>query len=309
MKFTKETLRKALRTFIQAFVAYLIVALPNVDFTVEDSVLKSTMLGLCASAIAAGLAAVMNLEKPEQLGGNSTLSFAEWVKKYIGKKTDYDGVYGVQCVDLIDCYIDKVLGLKKGFWGNARFWWTNRNTSKWLKDNFKFVTPTYKNGELKKGDIGIRTSGTYGHIFVIAEPTAKGKIKYYDQNADGKGAAMTLREKPYTAQYINGVLRPKDQSKIATPPTIKKGTYTLTNVRGVYKGYGAPTGRKKVKELTADGKKCATSTNDSSDAYLKAGTKVTISATKLLPSGNLWAKIPSGYICIWECDADKLFVK
>lgn len=221
MKFTKETLKRTIRTFIQALVAYLIVALPAVDFTAEKEVLKSTLLGLGASALAAGLSAVMNLEKPEQLGGSSGMSFSEWIKKYLGKKTDYDGVYGVQCVDLIDCYIDRCLGLKKGFWGNAKEWWIRRNSNEWLKKNFEFVTPKYKNGELKKGDIGIRTSGTYGHIFIVAGPTADGKIKYYDQNADGKGAAMTLRSKPYTSSYINGVLRPKDRSNIELIKTVK----------------------------------------------------------------------------------------
>lgn len=84
-----------------------------------------------------------------------------------------------------------------------------------------FVTPKYKNGELTKGDIGIRTSGTYGHIFIVAGPTDDGKIKYYDQNADGKGAAMTLREKPYTSSYINGILRPKDRSNIELLKIVK----------------------------------------------------------------------------------------
>lgn len=162
-----------------------------------------------------------NNNDKEQKGGSSGMSFSDWVKNYLGKKTDYDGAYGVQCVDLIDCYIDKCLGLKKGFWGNAKEWWSRRNSNEWLKKNFDFITPIYKNGELKKGDIGIRTSGTYGHIFVVAGKTADGKIKYYDQNADGKGAAMTLREKPYTSSYINGVLRPKDRSNIELIKTVK----------------------------------------------------------------------------------------
>ena len=28
------------------------------------------------------------------------MKFNEWVKTYNGKKTDFDGAYGVQCVDL-----------------------------------------------------------------------------------------------------------------------------------------------------------------------------------------------------------------
>ena len=208
---TKESLIKVVKTFIQALIAFLVVALPTVDFTQEKSALKAALLGILSSAIAAGLSAVMNIE---QKGGSNGMKFSAWVKKFLGKKTDYDGMYGVQCVDLIDCYIHECLGLDKGFWGNAKYWWINRNSNAWLKKNFDFITPTYKNGELKKGDIGIRTSGTYGHIFVIAEPTKNGKVKYYDQNATGNGDKMTLREKAYNSSTVNGILRPKNQANL-----------------------------------------------------------------------------------------------
>ena len=208
---TKEALIRVAKTFIQALVAFLVVALPTVDFTQEKSALKAALFSVLASAVAAGLSAVMNIE---QKGGSNGMKFSAWVKKFLGKKTDYDGMYGVQCVDLIDCYIHECLGLDKGFWGNAKYWWLNRKSSAWLKNNFDFVTPTYKNGELKKGDIGIRTSGTYGHIFVIAEPTKNGKVKYYDQNATGSGDKMTLREKNYNSSTVNGILRPKNQTNL-----------------------------------------------------------------------------------------------
>ena len=63
MKFTKETWRRALRTFIQTAVAYLAANLCVVDFTAEGKVLTSALMGLAVSAGAAGIAAVMNLEK------------------------------------------------------------------------------------------------------------------------------------------------------------------------------------------------------------------------------------------------------
>lgn len=167
--------------------------------------------------------------------GSGTMKFSAWIQQYTGKRTDYDGVYGVQCVDLIDCYIDRCLGLEKGFWGNAKDWWTNRNTSKWLKDNFDFITPTYKNGELRAGDIGIRTSGAYGHIFIIKEPTANGKVRYYDQNATGSGDKMTLREQLYNSGYINGVLRPKNRTSIDTEgSSIMYGNAAMTKAQTVY---------------------------------------------------------------------------
>ena len=63
MKFTKETWRRALRTLLQVAVSYIAANLCIVDFTAEGEVLTSALVGLLVSALAAGLAAVMNLEK------------------------------------------------------------------------------------------------------------------------------------------------------------------------------------------------------------------------------------------------------
>ncbi len=149
------------------------------------------------------------------------ISFDKWVKTYVGKKIDFDGCYGIQCVDLADHYIYNVIGLNIGYFGNAKTWWENRNNS-WIKKNFTAITPQYKNGELKAGDIGIRTSGTYGHIFVIAGVNKNGTFDYYDQNATGNGDAMTLRTKPYNKTYINGVLRPVNRANL---PKEEKNMY------------------------------------------------------------------------------------
>lgn len=64
MKFTKETLKRALRTFLQTAIAYIAVNIAVIDFT-EKKAAESAVIGLIISAVAAGLAAVMNLEKKE----------------------------------------------------------------------------------------------------------------------------------------------------------------------------------------------------------------------------------------------------
>lgn len=64
MKFTKETLKRALRTFLQTAVAYIAVNIAVIDFT-EKKAAESAVIGLIISAVAAGLAAAMNLEKKE----------------------------------------------------------------------------------------------------------------------------------------------------------------------------------------------------------------------------------------------------
>ena len=65
--FTKETAKRMLRTFGQAAVGYIIANLAVVDFSSGKDIAKSALIGLCVSALAAGLSAVMNLQKKEEV--------------------------------------------------------------------------------------------------------------------------------------------------------------------------------------------------------------------------------------------------
>ena len=253
-----------------------------------------------------------NEEESEEKGGGD-YTFDKWVKKFVGKKLDPDGVSGVQCVDLIKHYCRNVIGMNKSYydsWGNAIDWYNDFDKKDWLKKYFKKISYT-KGMDIKKGDIVIfSSSSVYGHIAVCTGKQDSISFEAYDQNYRGTGAGMTLREFGYSGRFTPlGFLRPKDRSNIVIAPTIKKGNYKLTNVRGIYNGYGATTERKKVKDITSDARKNVVCNKNNAEAFLKAGTEVTVKETKVLASGNLWAKIPSGYICIWECDIDKLFLK
>lgn len=68
MRFTKETLRRVLRTFFQAFMG---VIASDLTLVVSDIVIAPQtwwiilLANLLAPAIAAGIAAVMNLEEVE----------------------------------------------------------------------------------------------------------------------------------------------------------------------------------------------------------------------------------------------------
>lgn len=188
---------------------------------------------------------------------------------------------------------------------------------------------------LKKGGIAIANQGdkynvfsTAGHFVVAYKMDGKnievldpqmysGKYDAYNRpqhivkktstgcvvSVTQMGKATADRPKAY---FLVTYTKPKPKVKA---PTIKAGSYTLTNERGIYKGVGADSGRKKVKDLTSMGKQYATSKKANDDAYLKANTTVSISETKLASSGNLWAKIPSGWFCVWEKDKNKKFVK
>ena len=67
MKFTKETAKRMLRTFLQTVIAYISVNLAFVDFSEDKAVVKSALIGLLISAIASGISAVMNLQKREEV--------------------------------------------------------------------------------------------------------------------------------------------------------------------------------------------------------------------------------------------------
>ena len=60
----KETVKRAIRTFFQAFVGFLVVNLSESFAGIADGgMIAETATALIASAIAAGLAAVMNMPK------------------------------------------------------------------------------------------------------------------------------------------------------------------------------------------------------------------------------------------------------
>ena len=61
----KNWLKRALRTALQSAVGYLAVAVPNVEWSAEKAVLKTTLTGIGISAVSAGLAAAMNITDEE----------------------------------------------------------------------------------------------------------------------------------------------------------------------------------------------------------------------------------------------------
>ena len=63
MKITKQTLNRALRTFIQTDIGYAAINIVTIDFSASKQVLKSALIGLGVASVSAGISAVMNLEK------------------------------------------------------------------------------------------------------------------------------------------------------------------------------------------------------------------------------------------------------
>ena len=65
MKFTKETLRRAWRTFIQVAIPIVLANLAALPITEGKEAVRLALISAIVTAVATGLAAVMNLEDKE----------------------------------------------------------------------------------------------------------------------------------------------------------------------------------------------------------------------------------------------------
>ena len=139
------------------------------------------------------------------------MNYSEFINEYNGKSFDYDGVSGVQCVDLIKMYLNKVFGLNPGAWGNAKDYYENFNNLP-LKNSFDRIanTPEFVP---KRGDIAVWGAGlgnTYGHVAIATGEGNTSNFYTYDLNWNGK----TVHKENHTYKGFLGVLRPKDPDKI-----------------------------------------------------------------------------------------------
>ena len=145
----------------------------------------------------------------------ANITYAEFIKKHVGKAMDFDGVAGSQCVDLIKYYLKEVFNVNPGAWGDAHCYYDNYNNLPLLKQHFTRIanTPDFVP---RKGDIVVWSPalslGGWGHVAIA---TGEGNTTYfysYDQNWTGNHDACKMVKHNYNCVY--GVLRPKDQSKI-----------------------------------------------------------------------------------------------
>ena len=183
------------------------------------------------------------------------MTMDQWVSKYLGKGIDYDGAYGVQCVDLAKSFAANVLGITPKAVGDAHCYYDDYNKYPYLYNNFDRIanTPAFVP---KKGDLVVWSAalnGNWGHIAVATGEGNTNTFKSYDQNWNGRHDPMTKITHNYN--YVRGVLRPKNQKNITgstssntstssgTPFLVKVNTATL-NVRA-----GAGTNYKKTTQV------------------------------------------------------------
>lgn len=139
------------------------------------------------------------------------MNYQEFIDTYNGKSIDYDGVSGVQCVDLAKLYMNRVFGLNPGAWGNAKDYFENYNNLP-LNNTFDIIANSSDFVPLK-GDIVIWGTGLgnkYGHIAVATGEGNTSNFYSYDLNWGSKNVHRVLHD----YKGFLGVLRAKDQTKI-----------------------------------------------------------------------------------------------
>lgn len=139
------------------------------------------------------------------------MGYLDFKNKWMGRRIDYDRVYGFQCVDLILEYVYENFGLPSGVWGNAIDYW-NRPSPALLS---KFTLLATK--DCKQGDIVVLyglSGNPYGHIG-ICDSQSPTVVNILEQNGNGSGTGTggdAVRVRGIPKNRIAGILRPK------TPP-------------------------------------------------------------------------------------------
>lgn len=147
------------------------------------------------------------------------MTFDEYFSSRVGKGIDYDGNYGVQCFDLANDFSVKVVGGKQFIGMGAYEIYTNFYNQPG-HDLYERIanTPDFVP---KKGDIIVwsQSLSKWGHVAICNGKGDTTWFESYDQNWTGRNDPVTLIKHNYN--YVLGVLRAKDQTKINGKPVTK----------------------------------------------------------------------------------------
>ena len=140
------------------------------------------------------------------------MTLEEFVKKYIGKKVDFDMVYGAQCVDLFRQY-------NKEVWGNphtgavdgAKDLVVNYERMP-LEQRFLSLVPVDRD-IVKAGDVAVWNAtevNKYGHVAIVVGVLGDESLIVFEQDGFKQdGAKLNVR----SIKNLLGFLRKKCVSK------------------------------------------------------------------------------------------------
>ena len=135
------------------------------------------------------------------------MTLIEFIEKYQGKKVDFDGAYGAQCVDLFRQYTKDVLAIREHTGpcqttGGAIDLFMDYNTMPVEK---KYFTRSM-NKNWKSGDILIwdkTPTNKYGHVAILIAVFDNSKFLVFEQNGITQaGAEIKVRDKTGLLGYL-----------------------------------------------------------------------------------------------------------
>lgn len=152
------------------------------------------------------------------------MNYSEFKNQWLGKRIDYDSLYGWQCVDIIKQWLDSGFSIKPGAWGNAIDYW--RSTNPGILTAFKKVTntPYYIPPQGSIVIFNATSSNQYGHIAIVDSATIT-VLNILEQNGGagtgtGTGVdAIRLRNPGYN--NIAGFLEPINNGGNVDPQIIQ----------------------------------------------------------------------------------------
>lgn len=121
------------------------------------------------------------------------MTLDRFVKEYEGKKIDYDGSYGAQCVDLVRLYIHLVWGLPQPKSIISAY----EAYTRWLRCGNSFNEIGWKSlTKIARGDLVVfppTDTNLHGHIAIVLD-IADGEVLCFEQNGfTQKGAEQKRR--------------------------------------------------------------------------------------------------------------------
>lgn len=134
------------------------------------------------------------------------MNVEEFVKKYTGKKVDFDGVYGAQCVDLFRQYAKECLGISEhtgpcSTTGGAKDLFIDY--PKMPIEKKYFIRETKK--AMSPGDILIWDStetNKYGHVAIYLGKLNNDLIVFEQDGFKQDGAKINLRSRTNLLGYL-----------------------------------------------------------------------------------------------------------
>ena len=137
------------------------------------------------------------------------MTIEEFVKKNTGKKVDYDGVFGAQCVDLFRQYALDVLGIPEhtgscATSGGAKDLFLDYAKMPLEKKYFIKIT----NKSFIPGDVAVwgeSEKNKYGHVAIVLGKLNDDLIVFEQDGLKQNGARITLR----SMERLLGGLRKK----------------------------------------------------------------------------------------------------